>query len=118
MVNDPAADSGTVVVVEEWEPASKAVPVPTTTSDKTPYTTRGQLTGWSFRETTGSATATVELYDGSSTGDILLASIALASAGTAQQGPGSSGVRIRNGVYLHVVSGSVKGTLYIRPARD
>ena len=52
--------------------------------------------GWSFIETTGAAAATLELFDGSSTGGATIA--------------------VRVSLFLNVISGSIRGAVWVVPA--
>lgn len=72
------------------------------------------LAGWSFRETTGAATATAELYDGSNTTGRVAAEQQVASGGTASQMIFSDGLFCEGGVFMHFVSGSLVGCIYVR----
>lgn len=72
--------------------------------------------GWSFRETTNAAIATVELYDGTSTGGALITSITLAINESTRDLMGGNGLEILTGIYLNVVAGSVKGAVWAVPA--
>lgn len=73
------------------------------------------LRGWSLRETTGSAAAVVELYDGTSTGGMLVATISLTDAQSTRDYLEGSGVEIRNAIFYNVVSGAVKASIWASP---
>jgi hypothetical protein len=88
----------------------KVLPVPVTAQDLGLLQGRGELCGWSLRETTGAATATVELQDGGNPlGEIQMAAGAVSNAWF-----GNPGVEIRSQIFLHVVAGSVTGAVYAR----
>jgi len=73
------------------------------------------LRGWSIIESTGSAAAIANLLDGQDATGPLIAGIQLAQATSSTVVIPGSGVLIRTGVYLDVVSGSVRGTLWMNP---
>lgn len=93
-------------------PPSQIVSVPTTTTSVQLVNGACLVTGWSWRETTNSAGATIELYDGTGTGGNLLASITLVANESTRDLTATNGVVAENGVYLSVVSGSIKGALW------
>lgn len=78
--------------------------------------TAALIFGWSFRETTNSAIATVELYDGTGTNGQLLTSITLAINESTRDLMGGNGLEALGGIYLNVVAGSVKGAVWAVPA--
>ena len=75
------------------------------------------LMGWSATETTGAATAAVNLYDGADTSGVILLPIRLASGESAESWYGPGGIRFRNGVYINVASGAAQGALFYRHYR-
>lgn len=96
------------------ERPARPVPVPTTTTDVPVLGKACLVVGWSFRETTGSARAAATLVNGSgATGDSA-AEIGILSGGGHVQGLGDEGVLCEGGLFLHVVTGSVAGTVYAR----
>lgn len=71
------------------------------------------LFGWAIEETTGSAGAKAEIWDGTGTGtgNFLRAVIDLASNGSSSH-EALSPIQILNGaIYLHVTSGSIAGEI-------
>lgn len=72
----------------------------------------GLITYWVWRETTGGASATIELYDGSSVGGLLLATIQLNPAESTRDYLGVHAVPYRTGLYLSLVAGVAKGQVY------
>ena len=86
----------------------RAITVPVTAATVKPIDTLCWLTGWSFRETTGAAVATLELKSG----DNVIGEIELASSGSSTQWLGPNGVRCEAGITVNVVAGSVTGCLY------
>lgn len=71
------------------------------------------LLGWSATESTGSATASVRLHDGTTADDPAVAPlINLAEGGMSQAFP-TNGIQVTSGaVFLEVVSGSVEVCVY------
>lgn len=92
----------------------RPIHIETTTADVKALTVPGLLVGWSFRETTGSATAAVELFGSQSTGTPIAGEQTLASGGSGSQTVSNEGVLCEGGILVHVVSGSVRGTLWVR----
>jgi hypothetical protein len=70
--------------------------------------------GWSLRETTGAATATVEVFDGQDTTGQLLASISLNPGQSIRDWLGPGGLETDIGVFVSVLSGSVRGAIWVR----
>lgn len=99
--------------VEVWEPV-RSVPVPATSTSRNIIKTAGALIGWSLRETTGSAAASVDIYDGNTNEGTKVASMAMASGGDDHIYMGPFGIPVRTGLYLDVVSGSVAGAVWVR----
>ena len=64
--------------------------------------------GFSFRETSGSAVATVRIYDGDTAAGALLDSIQL-SAGESAREFYAGGIRAQEGIYVDIVAGAVEG---------
>lgn len=69
------------------------------------------LVGWSVRETTGAAGATVEIRDGSSAGTLVGAS-SLAAGLSETQWAGDRGIGVQGGLFVVLVSGAVTGALW------
>lgn len=108
-MNDPSATTFAVEISGPVRPVS----VPVTTTDATPFKTSACLYGWSFVETTGAAGAQVDLYDGADESGQYIGSVMLASGASDTQLPGQVPLQIRTGLYVKVVSGSVKGAVYV-----
>jgi hypothetical protein len=89
------------------------ISVPVTTVDVPIIGGPAQLSGWSLRETTGTAVAIVQLLSGVN----LLASLAIPSNGSLASWLGKDGIPAQQGIRLHVVSGSAEGAIYARYAR-
>jgi hypothetical protein len=75
---------------------------------------RARFCGWSLVEPSGAAAATVELYDGMDVGSQLLAVINLPVGGAAPTGVSHDGVEVREGMFLNVVAGQVRGVVWAR----
>lgn len=84
------------------------------TADKSLSNTAVLLVGWSIRESTGSAVATVELEGNQGTGDPHVGEIQLASGASETKFLGDEGVLCEGGLNLHVIAGSVSGCVYAR----
>jgi hypothetical protein len=74
----------------------------------------GILLGWSIRETSGTTAASFDLFDGHDQNGALLATSALAAGGESQRTLFSKGVPLVAGLYFQLVSGAVKGVIYVR----
>jgi hypothetical protein len=93
---------------------SIATPSPLTTSAIL-LSGRGILKGWAFRETTGAAVATLNLWDGTANNGLMVAPLGLASAGHESIWLGELGVSFTRGLFLEVIAGSVVGALWVVP---
>lgn len=72
----------------------------------------GKYHGFSLRETSGTARAVVEIFDGTSPAGELLDSISLA-AGESTRESYAEGIGLNNGIYVDVVSGAVRGSVRV-----
>lgn len=77
--------------------------------DTTLITGAGTFLGWSFRETTGTASADVRIQDTATD----LAVCRLAQGASETEGPFTDGVPLRNTVKVHVDAGSVQGVVWV-----
>jgi hypothetical protein len=78
--------------------------------------TPGYYLGFTLRETSGSASATVVIYDNASAASgTILEEITLASSESAREFYHTPGIRAVNGVYFSVVSGAVAGSVRTTP---
>lgn len=86
-----------------------------TTTDLQLYTATLEvpLMGWSFAETTGAAAATFDVYDGLDATGILIAAITLPVGGSIQNYLGPWGIMLRTGLFLDMLTGSVKGSVWL-----
>lgn len=92
-----------------------ARPVPLGTaanSSSRPTSSPGRLVGWSVRETSGAAAATVRLFDGRDTSGTLLATLQLTSGQSHQNWLGGSGVSITDALYVDI-TGQIEGSVYL-----
>lgn len=79
----------------------------------------GALMGWSLRESTGAATALVEVRVGNSdnaadASGALIVTIKLAAGESTRDWFGDSGIGFGAGLIVHLVSGAVVGAVYLR----
>lgn len=91
-----------------------SIDIPATAADKALTNRPCLLFGWSLRETTGAGTAAAEFFNGGSAAAPRVGEQALASAGTGGQGPGGPGIFCDGGLFLHVVSGTLAGCVYVK----
>lgn len=91
-----------------------ALSFPATTSTRVVAGMVDGLCGWSFLETTGSAAATVEVYDGQDATGELLTVISLSSGQSTRDWVDRQGLEVRIGMFLRVTAGSVRGALWVR----
>lgn len=73
----------------------------------------GRVTRVSLIETSGTAEATVEFYDGSGTGGILLDSISLSAGQSTRDQYRHDQYPVTAGLYVNVVSGTLKGAVVV-----
>lgn len=73
------------------------------------------LTGFSFREAAGTpALAQLELFDGADNTGGLVSAIAIAASGSVQVGQGIEGVICQQGLFLSMIAGTVRGSVWAR----
>lgn len=99
-------------------PAARPYPFAAGTVDHVLGTGLIIVTGWSIEETTGSAAAAFELYDGRDATGTLVACGKLAQATSDTHTVGANGLACHVGVFLHRVSGTLKGTVWGIPGQD
>lgn len=92
----------------------RTLQVPTTTTSKSLYSRAGRLVGWAFRETTGSAAAAIDLYDGADANGVLMGSIGMVANGGSVVAFGDNPHPFLEGVFLSVASGSVRGAVWVK----
>lgn len=76
------------------------------------------LMGWHFLETSGSAAATLELYDGMDTTSQLVLVVSLSASQSTRDWLAGDGILCGEGVYLNVISGTVRGGVWVRMRRQ
>lgn len=87
--------------------------IDTTTVSRLAIAVPGVLYGWGFQETTELARADLELSDGPAGPPIV--PISLSAGQSTRDWLGGFGLECQVGVYLTVVAGTVKGSLWFRP---
>ncbi len=109
-----------LLVVEEPPPRrhTKAIPLSpqsgALTADTVLFTGITHWRGYSVRENTGSAAARVEIFDGHDNTGTLIGAICLAQGTSDHQNFGDDGVYCRQGIFVNVITGSVRGAFYIK----
>ena len=74
-----------------------------------------ELSGWTIRETTGAAAATIRLRDGNNAQSEVIAVLGLPAAGSSIIFPTARNIEVATGrVFVEVVAGSVEGVIYWR----
>ena len=76
-----------------------------------------RLLGWAATETSGSAAATVNVYDGTDTTGLIVLPIRLAQSEAGESWYGPNGIWFKNGVYINVASGQAQGAIFYRHVR-
>lgn len=89
-------------------------PIPPTTGDLTLLRLQGWIVYWSFRETTGSASARFELQDGGQQGAESLLLATLAAGESFRDFIERGTLPVRSGLYLNVDSGSIDGLVVVK----
>lgn len=106
----------TVVVVVPPGGTVKKLGTGTLTTSKKLVNAKGYVTGWSARETTGSAGAVVQLFDGVDSSGTKFAEQGLPN-GTGTPVPlGDIGLYMEQGVFVNVLTGSVDVVVWFRYA--
>jgi len=95
-----------------------AVNVPTTTVGVVVASGANLLLGWAFIETTGTAGASLTIFDGSNANGSIVAPISLTSGQSTRDWLGAPGLFAQRGLFVALNSGSIQGALYIISARD
>ena len=76
------------------------------------------LFGYSLKESTGAASAEVDIFDGRDTTGLLALPITLAAAQSTEDWFGPQGIHFRGGLFPHVASGSVVGSFFVHLTND
>lgn len=96
----------------DWYPVD-AIDLGVITAD-TPATGREcRLYGWSFTETTGTDAAEILVVDGTNSSGQVIADITLSAGQSTRDYQSKPGLRIRSGVAIGVVSGSVRAIVNV-----
>lgn len=90
-----------------WVPHVRPVPYNSTLPG------RIRLFGYSVKESTGAATAELDIYNGADTTGLLAIPIPLAAGQAAEDWFGPQGLHLDVGILGHVASGSVTGSLFV-----
>lgn len=69
--------------------------------------------GWSFIETTGAASATLQLVDGGSAQGTVLAEIGLSPGQSVRDLAPGDGLLLQTGLFINVTAGSVRGAVWM-----
>lgn len=99
-------------------PPARTIPIAVTTTDVLLINGAGILTFYNFTETTGSATAAVQLFDGTDDGGALLTDVTLLANESTRDPIPTPCVAFRNALFLEVLSGSVKGAVWVIPGEQ
>ncbi len=83
-----------------------------TGSDQVVSANPSLLYGFAIRETSGSATAVVKIYDNASAASGTMIPVSLTASQSAREW-WNDGLRFPNGVYVDVVSGAVEGSVFV-----
>ena len=93
-------------------PASRPIPFDTLTADKKLAGGLLIVTGWAFKEMTNSAGAAFNIIDGQDASGRLVAPITLVTNESIRDLTGDGGLAFESGIFIHVVSGSISGTVW------
>jgi hypothetical protein len=99
----------TEIAIEISASDVEAISIPVTGIDVPVDVGPVRLSGWCIRETTGAAIASVQLLSGGN----IIAPIGIPSGGTHALWMGKDGLHVRQNIRLHVIAGSVEGTIYV-----
>jgi len=100
------------VVVEYAPMVARNLPVAATTTDVIVSTNPERITGWSFRETTGTAPAELQLVDGQSVSADVIAEITLTPGQSIRDMAGSWCLQTDRGITVHMITGTVRGSVW------
>lgn len=99
-------------------PASRPIPVPASATSRVLATGLWIVTGWSFKETTGGAAATLELYDGRDLNSTQIAEINLSAGESTRDLTAGNGIACQTGIYVARLTGTFKGSVWAVPAEN
>jgi len=97
-----------------YDPAARPIDYGTLTAGSALFGGQARLCGGSLRNTSTTATAVVDLYDGGGSGGQPVANVNLAANESTRDWLSGEGLRIRTGLYVNVTSGSVRVVLWVR----
>jgi hypothetical protein len=90
-----------------------STPISATTTISLPGEPVNWVLGWSLAETTGTGTARVRIYDGTSSSGSMLASVNLAANDSVRDVLAEGLLKPTSGaVYVQVAAGSVEGSIW------
>lgn len=93
-------------------PPTLLLPVPAGSGSQALFAGDSLVTGWSFQETTGAATAEVWLIDGNDANGNPFAFITLQAGQSVRDLTAYWGINVTIGLFLRVVSGSIRGSVW------
>lgn len=96
-------------------PPAQYLPIAATAADVQAYTGEAVLMGWTWTETTGSASAELSIIDGTANSAPEVCDITLSSGQSTRDSITGNGLYIMTGLRIHRVSGTFKGTLWFLP---
>lgn len=104
------------MVEELFEGWSEPLPfvVSPGSADNQVTTKECRVVGWSLRESTGSANAALEFYDGPSEAAQIIGTVGLAQGMSDTQHLAEGGVRCRRGLFVEMITGSITGAVWLR----
>lgn len=90
----------------------------TSTQSSALISRQGVLFGWAWEETTAAAVAQLELIDGDSNNGDRIVPITLLANESTRDVWGSPGIWCDRGVFVRVVAGSIRGTIFYKALTD
>lgn len=96
-------------------PPAQVLPFAATSADVTLYTGAAVLLGWALVETTGTASAALDIRDGTGTAGQSVVPVTLAANESTRDYPPGNGIAIQFGLFIDMTSGSARGTLWYLP---
>lgn len=111
---DPPTPAGATPPARSLGDQGTLISNTTNTGDEQLLTGSGQIFYLNLRESTGSAGAVVELYDGSSTGGQRICSINLGTGLSETDSFNDNGLPVERGVFKHMVSGAALVTVGVQ----
>lgn len=109
--SDPSPDAAPF---DPSYPLARPYTLPANTGNFVVFGGEGRLLGWSFRETSGTAAARIDLYSGGNNTGILVATISLAPNESIRDWLPPYGIGA-DGMAAVVTTGSVDGSIWVIP---